>query len=304
MFGDKTQPKWLSIKGPKGQDIPKGKINLEYFVTEQEFIEMYYKEKLTYRQIADRIDYPYDLSNLSRMVRRLGWKTFDPKQNALDLSVLNNYSDATAWILGWYATDGHINHKSAELTLQTRDVDVLVKMKNLFGYSGKIYDYDTKQVLRINSMEIVKAFNSLGIPSGNKTFTLGKPNIPEIYARDFMRGVFEGDGSVNTTGGNLAVTIVGAAPVFMEYLTDILDEAGIEYYERTQKEGRVKLIIMRGQYNSLLFLDWIYRDVPEEMRMSRKYGAFRTFLVNYYKRNRKCLKTIELVRSIRPYYVH
>jgi len=116
------------------------------------------------------------------------------------------WSSNMAYILGFIFADGNItkithNGCSDQLGFgqNKKDIDILRKIKQEFSAEqtlsiGKKYVY-----FSIRSQIIVDDLKKLGI-SYRKSFrkTPGKiPNIPQQYMRDFIRGIIDGDGSIN-----------------------------------------------------------------------------------------------------------
>src|SRR5690554_4094951 len=260
MYGDKSQRERLDIIGPKGQTIPNAKINLNYYVTKEQFQDLLYKQKLTYKQIADKIDFPYDISNFSRVVRSLGWKEGkgSVRQFKSNSNFFDTFSRKSAWLYGWIITDGYVNEKYVDLTLQTTDVDVLQKFKRAVNFNGNLYKREGHSTIRIYNRGMVKSLQSLGIPTTNKTFDCVFPNIPKEYGWDFIRGAFEGDGSItHTKKGGLAVSMCGASKSFMHSFSDFLTNHGVE---NTIREARPEFYVIsaKGMGNALRWLYFMY----------------------------------------------
>jgi len=116
----------------------------------------------------------------------------------------------SAYILGFLFADGSINtslhHNQINVQLNKKDIEVLNFIKEKIQPTSNVHIYDridkrTKKKFKIafvsfSSKEIVKDLINLGcIP--NKTYKeIRVPHIPEQFYPDFIRGVFDGDGSV------------------------------------------------------------------------------------------------------------
>lgn len=112
-----------------------------------------------------------------------------------------------AWMLGFYAADGYLPvTKGAKnrvvLSLQLQDKNILEMIKIELNYNGEIYQYYNKTkhkdfcTLAFTSSAIRQQLENYGIVN-NKTFIFNKiPNISDTYKLDFIRGYFDGDGSI------------------------------------------------------------------------------------------------------------
>ena len=137
-----------------------------------------------------------------------------------DRSVLNMEEDFfkiwtpdMAWLLGFIWADGCLKKRFGmgggkkylryELTfgLKLTDIELLKEVKNLLDCPGNIGEYRTKEgyficCLSVNSKKIVESLLDLGVVQRKSSFDLRFPEISKSYLRDFIRGYFDGDGSV------------------------------------------------------------------------------------------------------------
>lgn len=116
-----------------------------------------------------------------------------------------------AWILGFYAADGYMPQtKGAKnritIGLARKDEEVLHLIAKEIGYEGPIYQYESSPIngkrfpcssLAFTSKALRRQFEAYGIVN-NKTYKLNSlpKNLPEEYMLDYIRGYFDGDGSV------------------------------------------------------------------------------------------------------------
>lgn len=305
MYGDKTQSERLDTKGPKGQTIPKAKINLSYYITEEQFKNLYYTEKLTYVDIAKVIGYPYDLSAFSRTVRKLGWKNTVGKADKFTSNndLFKRFDRESAWLYGWIITDGYVHDKYVDLTLQTKDTDVLLKFKNIAKFSGDIYIQDGHNVLRIYNRNIVSNLREQGIPKENKTFDCTFPNIPNELKWDLMRGAFEGDGCIKgKEKGGVDVSICGASKSFMTSISEFLADQGVDNYIREPRPG-FYVVKAKGMASALRWMYFMYANTTDAIRMQRKFDYYVAVIREFYNHKRyvpEAIKLVELARQTIP----
>jgi hypothetical protein len=137
-----------------------------------------------------------------------------------------------AYVLGLWFADGCIyGGKMFDITLHNKDKYILKRIAELLEYEGNIQDCVDKQAARINfsCVVIYKDIIALG-GTENKSMTIQFPNVPEEYLPDFIRGYFDGDGSVmNVKGGRINTAFTCGSKEFLDTLVEILkSKAGVE----------------------------------------------------------------------------
>lgn len=112
-----------------------------------------------------------------------------------------------AYLLGFLASDGTIDKKNnrIKIGLSSVDRDFLVTIKNELNCESNIFDYVTSNgypvsELCFTSKKIKQELLKYNIIP-NKTFCFKFPkNLKREYWIDFIRGYFDGDGSISTSG--------------------------------------------------------------------------------------------------------
>jgi hypothetical protein len=115
-----------------------------------------------------------------------------------------------AYVLGFITADGYLGIKRIRkdktkqyfLDITSKDYSLLKKIRKIMGAKQKIgikYGGPNKKEkcyrFQIGYQEICKDLLKLGIRP-KKASTLNSINVPEKYFPDFVRGFFDGDGSV------------------------------------------------------------------------------------------------------------
>lgn len=115
-----------------------------------------------------------------------------------------------AWILGMFAADGYLPstkgaHNKCILALKESDVECLEQIKKELSYTGPIYNYlSSDQIhrfvsLSFTSKKIRETMESYGIINKKTYFMEHLPDLPDEYMLDYIRGYFDGDGSIYIT---------------------------------------------------------------------------------------------------------
>lgn len=144
----------------------------------------------------------------------------------------NSESPNMAYILGLLASDGTIrkDSNSIKLTLSEQDSEILEKIKKELDYHGTIKHYEDSKgyknaSLTFTSKQIKDKLAEYNIvPS--KTFTFTFPTkLNKKYWRDFIRGYFDGDGSISSAGESaIRAQICSAQKQTLEVMLNFLEE--------------------------------------------------------------------------------
>lgn len=195
-------------------------------------------------------------------------------QNARKWRINQDYfktwSRNMAYILGLWFADGCIySGKMFDITLHTKDKYILKQIAKELEYEGNLYDYVDKQAARIN-FSCVVIYNDIVALGGceSKSKVIQFPNIPKEYLSDFIRGYFDGDGSVMRIKGNrLNSAFTCGSKKFLDSLLQILkDEAQVEggSYDASSQSIRF------GKRDTIRIGQYIYQNDPELFLLRKK----------------------------------
>ena len=202
-------------------------------------------------------------------------------ENARKYNINQDYfktwSNNMAYVLGFWYADGCIyGGKMFDITLHKKDKYIIKKIAQELDYQGPILDYVDRQACRINfSCKVI--YNDLIALGGTerKSKTLQFPNIPIEFLPDFIRGYFDGDGSVyNVKGKRINTNFACGSNKFLQSLLQLLKkEAGIE-------GGSISIAnqsLTFGKKDSIKLGNYIYQNNPE-LYLLRKYEKFKQYL--------------------------
>lgn len=145
---------------------------------------------------------------------------------------LKNQSSNMAWFLGFFAADGSIekDRNVMKLSLNTQDKEILEKIRLELNLKAEVKDYTDSlghpiSKLQWSSEEMKNDFATYGIIP-QKTFNLKPPyKLEKKYWIDYIRGYFDGDGSVTLLKNNynsLEFEITAATPTVLTFIRDWL----------------------------------------------------------------------------------
>jgi hypothetical protein len=213
-------------------------------------------------------------NNQSHIAKELGcsrgrisnlYKKFNLKANKVggNVKYIANHSFFSSWnkemayCMGLLASDGHIWKKRPFFTiaLHKKDKECLEYLVQNISPETKIRKGRGNQLqICVHSEQISKDLNRYGI-NHNKTFNLRLPNIPKNFFGDFLRGFFDGDGSIwsiQRKGGVL-------------YYRSGIASASKKFLEDVQKRlGYGKIRIVRKKYYELYF------NQPESIKLRQE----------------------------------
>ena len=128
-------------------------------------------------------------------------------------------TEEKAYIAGFIAADGTVVYNKTshgiKITLKSKDIELLEKIKDAMGYTGniKIAKITTKlpqgtncfseaATLFISSHKLPEDLISLGItPKKSLTLKIELTKIPKELWKHFLRGYWDGDGTIHLTRG-------------------------------------------------------------------------------------------------------
>ncbi len=208
------------------------------------------------------------------------------------------WSNEMAYVLGLIYTDGNITDSSStlkmgRLTFAQKEKELVEKFLNLIGSVSKIlYRKREKYVnttagelyyFHINSDIFYEQLTKLGL-TPNKSLSMTFPKIPDEYLRHFIRGCWDGDGTVyiEKRSSNLKTAFVCGSFVFIKVLMEHLSKQGLSevklYEDKRSKKGNVSYYFRYGINDSIKLFHYLYDGVPESQYLKRKYGVFKNYL--------------------------
>lgn len=263
------------------------------------------KELKTLRKvypITHRDDLKKVFSNRSWESIRDKSKELGLTKKVIDLSIIN--TEKKAYILGFLAADGGMFWGAGAvccrltLKLSEKDHEHVVKLRDIISPSSRVRTYKRPKPKReINkfrsefyvSSEFSIAHNKLSkdlIRHGivpRKTYILESPKyIPSHLIRHWVRGYFDGDGSIVVNNDYPRCSILGYGlenPVLGFISKEFSKHYPYEPKVRCSTET-ISLLLYTGR-PAIAFVNWIYTDAT--IYLKRKYVTAQTFLGSLVK---------------------
>lgn len=192
-----------------------------------------------------------------------------------------------AYILGFLAADGTVSRNGNRIKIGLSSVDrgFLESIRKELGIESSIFDYETSNgylvsELSFTSSKIKQKLSEYNvIPGKTETFTF-PTNLNKEYWIDFIRGYFDGDGSVGTAGPSaIRWQICSHRPHVLETIVNFLyEEYNIPKVSiQKNKKGNSFLYTIQYSNNSTRKIYQIlYTD--NSLYLPRKFEKFKSII--------------------------
>ena len=178
--------------------------------------------------------------------------------------------DFLYYVLGLIWSDGNLNKEEDKITFCFKDQEFVEYLYNKIcdTQKHKIYEFHKKDFISYGFINTNKNFinkcKKFGLVS-NKSKIITYTDIPQKYQYSFIRGIFDGDGSVYVhnryKGTNyLGVTILSANKNFLIPLQQILTNNNIESNLLLDWRGSVYMIKIYKKESIKNFYNFIYKN--------------------------------------------
>lgn len=224
-------------------------------------------------------------SILQRGIKTLNLNRQSQDRYSVNYRFFEEWTPESAYIFGFIAADGHVfyesgkeNKNALQFEIADYDSDILEKIKEILQFEGSIcYTKRNTVKLQINNKKLVRDLIEKGIPRKNKTFDLKFPQtLPVDLYNHFVRGLFDGDGSVYSDEGRLAFQLLGTNTLLLE-VKEILpvDMSTINIIDRS-KYGANVCALSTSHNKSVNIFEWLYKD--STIHLDRKYEKYNKIL--------------------------
>lgn len=189
-------------------------------------------------------------------------------------------SSDMAYILGFLAADGNIAKKENGifLELHQQDEEILQKIREKTQSDRKL-DYRANNQgtpcvkFKVWSSEWKQDLAKYGIVP-NRTFTISPPSLlPKEYRIDYIRGFFDGDGTVYSHNNKPYVSFISASKILLEWIRDELSDLGItteSFSTTTLDSGNLFYRITYSRKNITKMLYNNFYKNPNALYLKRK----------------------------------
>lgn len=196
---------------------------------------------------------------------------------------MNIDTPAKAYWLGFLYADGCVHTNKNEVSINITDKEHVEKFKNFLGAKNhriteskdsRWENAKTLYQLSIKDEQIHKDLIKWGcVPQ--KTLVIDKiPNIPRDFISHFIRGYFDGDGSLHylQSTDNFRISFTSGSKKF---LGDIQKELNVTHLSLGHSKGtNTYQLQISGRKQVEKILNYLYQDSTEDIRLDRKYNSY------------------------------
>jgi intein/homing endonuclease len=216
-------------------------------------------------------------------------------KHSYNVELFRNSNGIIYYLLGSFISDGCVDKNLRKISISSKDEDWLLSIAKVLcpeKLPRKI-KMSNCYVLEIHNKQIVNWFtNNECVP--RKSLIVKMPTIPNEYLSHFIRGLFDGDGSITITKQPFGITkqlriyIVSASKTFVEELSKTFDANRLDH-KITTISGKNRSILGRElkDYNdcyriiftgskAVKFCEFIYHS--KNIYLDRKYQIYQKYL--------------------------
>lgn len=147
-------------------------------------------------------------------------------------------SEEKAYVLGWMYADGNVTDDGRwRISLKESDLSIIEKIKDVVVYTGPVHQRDGMAEICVSRKKMCDDLCALGcVP--RKSLILEFPSmdrVPFDLLNHFMRGVYDGDGSLSLKNGKYLSSCLVSSVSFNMSWSEILSAMGIRhktYYKK------------------------------------------------------------------------
>ena len=244
-------------------------------------VDKYVNNNYTLKQLASEFGCSYgsirNLLNKQGIASR-GNKNGYPR-NELYFNLIN--TPQKAYWLGFLYADGCVHNNSNEISINITDKDQVEKFKEAIGaINHKITETKDKRFenaktlyqFSIRDAQLHADLEKWGCITQKSLQLKTIPNIPRNYVSHFIRGYFDGDGSLHYLKGtdNFRISFIGTK----EFLTEIQKEIGTNVSLQHGASGQAYTLQISGRKQVERILNYLYKDSSPDMQLTRKYNSY------------------------------
>ena len=244
-------------------------------------INKYLNENYTLKQLGKEFNCSYPtIRNLlnKHKIKSRGNKQGYPRDefyfNTID-------TEEKAYWLGFLYADGCVHSNNYEISVNITDKEHIEKFKTAIkAFNHSITEIQDKRFqnaktlyqFSIKDKQLHQDLIKWGcIPQ--KSLLINKiPNIPRDYVSHFLRGYFDGDGSLHYLRGtnNYRISFVGTK----DFLNDIQKELQTNVSLQSNIAGKAYVLQIAGRRQIERILNYLYNNSKENNRLNRKYQKY------------------------------
>jgi len=261
-------------------------------IDKQKEIIQLYLSGISASQVADKFGINkksiYNILKYNKISYRHGTRKHFPNEE-----VFAEFNKFSCYWAGFIAADGNVFKNNISIGLQKKDRGHLQKFLNFINADYTIWNKkDGTVVVSVGSKKMVEDLNkNFGIHA-NKTFTVKLPDIPENMMSHYIRGFFDGDGSIYLAKNSICFDITSGSKLQIEGIKDFIEKRGVKCYIYNYIN---KYSLRRSGKESVKIFNILYKDATPEILLDRKRERLARYISvisdNYKNKKFRCIFT-------------
>ncbi len=239
--------------------------------------------------------------------RKISFKRIDHEGNESEvflqkITINKNFfkiwSSSMAYVLGVIYTDGNLlpgrerdplyKNLGSRFSVAQKEPELLEKVLDLMGCNAKLYFSKQTRTgnpiyqFHVNEEEIYDDLLKLGL-TPKKSRSIQFPKVPESYVRHFIRGCWDGDGSVYLERNVLpcASFVSGSRQFIYQFVKHLVTLGLPDRTIHTHTNRTSYYFRFTGAANCTELYHVLYEDVPETMYLTRKFDRFKAIAFKF-----------------------
>lgn len=211
-----------------------------------------------HRQIIEKAHH-LGVEKEKRIRRRITGRAM--RKHFINQEFFSEWGHHMAYVLGFIFADGHIDPDSYRLEITIKDKSLLQEINHSMDSEYPLRKLKNRShQLAICSMRIYEDLVSYGL-SHDKA-GIKYPDVPEMYEPSFVRGFFDGDGSVFTRWSYdtiINTSITSSSLRFLEALHKKAQSlAGVRGGSLKKRTNANAHALRYGHHDSMRLANWMY----------------------------------------------
>lgn len=200
-----------------------------------------------------------------------------------DIEAFKHLSQESCYWAGFIAADGNVrsDRDTIQVHLAIKDINHLLKLKKFVCLDGDVEVFKTSCRLSINGNWFVKDLNDNFNITPKKSLTYCPPTLPSHLMKHFIRGYFDGDGSITKTTVP-TISLVGTEKICIAF-NDFAKSLGVKLKSKNTTAPLIKTSaafqVSYSGRNAYKLLDDMYSDAT--IYLDRKKEAFDRHFAKY-----------------------
>ena len=252
--------------------------------------ELYYVEDLSWKEIGQRLGFSYSgiqywmLKYDIQTKKRRGTHGYNHNRD-----FFKSWSPEMAWVLGLMFADGNVTRAgttSWSCTISSMDPSMVEKIRSIIATEAPVRIHKNHSAwLTVGAGDVGDDLISLGcVP--RKSRIMQFPPVPMVYLSHFVRGLWDGDGTIFKTHISHYQYIrsgytCGSKDFIIALRDHILDSTDLNAtIVTTKRQYKPYHLISYFHHGTISLARWMYENSTPTTRLNRKYQIVAPFLLS------------------------